>query len=63
MLLRQRVMKFIMANDRDTNLPNVWVRSMHDLDVNIISNTSQQVTIKATLNNKISRIPGVYVNT
>lgn len=53
-------MKFIAAND---NLSNLWVCSKQDLDVNIISNSSQQITTEMAFNRKVSRITRVYAFT
>lgn len=56
-------MEFLLDNFRGHWLSNLWVCCKKDTDVQISSNTEQQITIEASWDNKATRIFEVYAST
>lgn len=56
-------LKFVCGNDIGASLSNPWLLCSTDLDVQVIRNTEQQISLEVIFENRISRISGVYAST
>lgn len=56
-------LKFVAANDRGSLLLNIWLCCGENVDVNIISSTTQKIIVEASFDSRKYRISGVYAST
>lgn len=56
-------LKFVVSNNRGDPIPNLWLCTSANMEVDLISLSNQQITLDVIYLNKVSRISSIYTHT